>query len=78
VTVAGTPDKYLTITFTKRLGAEDLLYEAVWASDLGTWQANGAIVTSVNHGNGLVTETWRAPFPTSVEKYFGRLRITRP
>jgi hypothetical protein len=78
VVVAGVPDSYLTLTFTRILGAEDITYSTEWSADMTTWNANGALVSSTDNLNGTVTETWRAPSPMSAGATFGRLRITRP
>jgi hypothetical protein len=76
--VGGTPANYLTLTFNRALGAEDISYTVQWSSNLATWTAGGALVGSVDHGDGTTTETWRAPSPTSVGRYYGRVLVTKP
>lgn len=77
-TVNGVTESYLTLTIRRFASSEDVAYEVVWSPDLATWTANGALVSSTPNGDGTVTEVWRAPFPASVGRYFGQLRVRRP
>ncbi len=78
ITVGGVEDKYLTLTFLRALGSDEATLSVEWSPDLATWSTNGALVSSTDHGDGTVTEVWRAPQPTSAGKQFARLRATRP
>ena len=77
-TVLGVPGDYLTLTFRRVLGAEDLTYTTQWSTDLGGWSTGGVLVSSTDHLDGTVTEVWRSPFPMTAAKTFGRLEIVRP
>ena len=76
--LGGIASDYLTLTFNRALGAEDITYTVQWSLDLVTWSAGGAFVGSNNHGDGTTAETWRAPSSTSVGRYFGRVLVTKP
>ncbi|MDB6155695.1 MAG: hypothetical protein JWL90_4148, partial [Chthoniobacteraceae bacterium] len=77
--VNGVPGQYLTLTFRRMLGAEDIIYNVLWSPNLsGGWSASGALVSSTDRGDGSVTEVWRAPQPVGVGNYFGQLRVTKP
>ena len=73
--VSGTD--YLTLTFTRRIGAPDITYLVQTSDDLGTWTANAVLVqtTVVNPGISE-TVTFRCPAPlTGDDKHFIRLRV---
>ncbi len=77
-TVLGVPGNYLTLSFRRVLGAEDLTYTTQWTTDLASWSTAGVLVSSTDHLDGTVTELWRSPFPMTGAKTFGRLEIVRP
>ncbi len=78
-TVLGVPGDYLTLTFRRILGAEDITYGVEFSSDMTTWNANGTLTNTVPMGDGSVLETWRTSNPVSSgQKQFGRLKVTKP
>ena len=77
VTVNGVSGQYLTLTFRRLLGAEDLAYVPEFSQNLTNWSANGVLLNSVDQNDGSVIETWRAAAPAGAAPTFGRLRINR-
>ena len=75
--VGGSQDAYLTLSFRRQLGAQDLSYSVELSNDLGTWESGSAVlVSSTGHGDGTATEVWRAPAPsTSIPHLFMRLKV---
>ena len=76
-TTAGrTIDGRATLTFPRRLSADDLTYVVEVSADLATWSAAATRTAHVNNGNGTATETWTAR--TAATPQFLRLRVTKP
>ena len=80
LTVATVTNNYLTITFTRRAGADDVSY-AVEGSDLGgAWDAAATVVHSIAPGvGGSETVVYRSanPYPEGgVTKKFYRVKAT--
>ena len=77
IEVEGAADTYLTLTFRRQTASKDLVYEVQISLDLAGWQSGEAVlVSSTNHGDGTVTETWRAAVPISGDaRQFMRLRV---
>ena len=71
-----TPDGRATLTFPRRLSADDLTYAVEVSTDLATWAADTARTAHFNHGNGTATETWTAN--TATMPQFVRLRVSKP
>ncbi|HEX8296019.1 MAG TPA: CotH kinase family protein, partial [Chthoniobacteraceae bacterium] len=77
LTVNGVDATYLTVTFTRQIGAEDVDYAVQFSPDLADWSLSGVLHESVLNGNGTATETWRSPNPiTSTTRLFVRVAIT--
>ncbi|MDG2122545.1 MAG: lamin tail domain-containing protein, partial [Verrucomicrobiales bacterium] len=81
ITVAGLPSEFLTISFRRRIAAEELTYTIQFSTDLnsGTWSdGNDAIlVSSSPNGDGTVTQLWRFTAPASgLASQFARLHVT--
>ena len=79
-TVGGTTGDYLTLTFRRRLMADDIVYGVESSSDLtsGNWTAGGVTPASeTNHGDGTATMVLRSLQPfTSAQRLYLRLRLT--
>ena len=74
----GGEERFLTLTFTREVAADELNYEVEFSSDLVTWTAGGILVSQLPSGNndGLVTETWRAAVSVpDGGRLFARLRV---
>ena len=79
-TVGVSTDKYLTLTVHRPIGADQATVITEWSPDMsaGSWASIGAIVSSIDHGDGTKTEVWRCPSPVSAGRYFGRVKVTLP
>ena len=75
LTAGRTPDGRATITFPRRLGADDLTYAVEVSGDLVNWTPGIARTAHINNGNGTATETWTAN--ASAPQQFLRLRVIR-
>ena len=74
--IAGrTADGRATLTFPRRLSADDIVCAVEVSPDLLTWQPAATRTAHFNHGNGTATETWTAN--TASAPQFMRLRVTR-
>ena len=81
VIVGGVPADYLTLTFKKQFGAEDITYAVEFTTDLmvDPWAQSGVLIGSVLNADGTSTETWRAGAPVSgAVKQFARVRVVKP
>ena len=78
VTVGGITSNYLTLTFKRQLGAEDITYHVELSTTLASWSETAVLASSTFNGDGTITETWRSPQPTTNPKLFLRLRVTAP
>jgi hypothetical protein len=76
--VLGVPSEYLTFTYTRPIGREDVAYTVQGTDDLsGTWSGATSVGAAVNNGNGTETLTYRYPTPLSGSpRQFMRLRMT--
>jgi hypothetical protein len=81
ISVSGVPADFLTFTFRRKPGAEDLTYSVQFNTDVANapgWAASGALVTAVPQSDGSVLETWRAATPLTIGiRHFARLKVTR-
>ena len=77
--VNGVPGDYLTLTFTRPMGRDDIAYGVEASSDLTVaWVAAIPVGTPVNNGNGTETLTYRHAIPQAGQaQQYMRLRITR-
>ncbi|MDB6172805.1 MAG: hypothetical protein JWL59_2116 [Chthoniobacteraceae bacterium] len=77
LTINGVEGNYLVISFTRQLGADELVYHVEFSDNLGTWSGNGVNIGSLPLGNGTATETWRSPeaIPAGA-RIFARVRVT--
>ena len=74
--IAGrTLDGRATLTFPRRLSADDLSCIVEVSGDLVTWIADAARTAHVNNGNGTATETWTAN--GAAGRQFMRVRVTK-
>ncbi len=77
VTVSSVTSNYLTLTFRRQVGAEDIGYHVDFTSDFSGWNETALLASSAFNGDGTVTETWRTPQPAaSGQTMFLRLRVT--
>jgi len=77
LSVGGSSDYYLTLSFRRQVGASDLSYSVELSNDLSSWQSAGSVlVSSSDNGDGTVTQTWRGVLPASeLYKQFIRLSV---
>lgn len=74
--VDGTAGRYLTLTFTRLVGAEDVDYIVDTSDTLSHWSDDAVLVRTRLNGDGTVTETWRASAPMDSEDvHFLRVRL---
>lgn len=66
VAVAG---EYLTVTFTRRNGIQGLMVEPEFSDDLISWNRDGILLNSIDHGDGSETVTYRAAAPDSRRRF---------
>lgn len=62
-THTGTNAEYLTLSYSKNLAAEDVVYEVQVSDDLEYWRsgdANMVFISRINHGDGTETRTYRS------------------
>ena len=76
IVVRRTLDGRATLTFPRRLSADDLTYVVEVSSGLATWSTATTRTAHVNNGNGTATETWTANAATTPQ--FMRLRVMKP
>jgi len=79
VSVSGVTSNYLTLTYTRPVNRDDLVYAVEAANTVGTWTAAVAVGLPVYHiANGTETLTYRHPQVfTAAPEQFLRLRVTR-
>ena len=75
-TIGRTADGRATLTFTRRLSADDIGYSVEVSSDLADWTNAVTRIAHINQGNGTATETWRANTVTNPQ--FMRVRVAKP
>jgi hypothetical protein len=77
-TVGGSTQVYGTLTFTRRVGADDVDYIVESSSALETWDPNGAVLVNVTrNADGTDTCVYRSAQPMSVAgREFLRLRTS--
>jgi hypothetical protein len=74
--VAGrTGDGRATITFPRRLSADDLGYVVEVSTNLGAWSPTATRSQHLNLGNGMATETWTAN--SADTRQFMRVRVVK-
>ena len=76
--VSASPGGVLTLTFTRLYDPSDISYVVEFTDNLAAtpFAANGTLVSSVNNGNGTLTQTWQAP--AAGPQFFGRVRVVKP
>ncbi|MBB08334.1 MAG: hypothetical protein CMN03_08720 [Roseibacillus sp.] len=70
--------RFLTLTFSREVAADELDYVVEFSSDLVNWEPGGVLVSQTSNADrvGLVVETWRAGSPLSEGgRLFARLRV---
>ena len=79
-TIGVTTDTFLTMTLRRPIGSDEAATSIEWSLDLSpaSWATTGALVSRVDNGDGSQTEIWRAPFPVSAGRLFGRVKVTIP
>ena len=75
--VDGISGSYLSLSFNRPTGVDDLQYVVEFSSDLTSWGGDSAVRhTRVSNGDGTLHETWRMPSDVeSQERWFMRLRV---
>jgi hypothetical protein len=75
VSVAG--ETYASLTFTRRIDAEDTWFGVQFGSDLAVWNIPGVLLSAVNNGDGTETQVWRSADPVSIQdRLYGRVLVT--
>ena len=76
--VSSSPGGVLTLTFPRLYDPSDISYVVEFTDNLAAtpFAANGTLVSSVNNGNGTLTQTWQAP--AAGPQFFGRVRVVKP
>ena len=74
LSVAGIEGNYFTISFHRQMNASDLSYHVEYSTDCETWAETPVLVESIDHYDGSLTETWRAPVSAGGGIGFLRLR----
>ncbi len=70
------PGDYLTITFTRRADAGDLIFTPQYSGDLTAWTAATVRVSSAANPDGTLTETWRSAVPLdAAARMFLRVKV---
>ncbi len=81
-TVAGVPDNYLQLVFTKNPAADDITYHVEYSTNLDNWSeavSDCTRVSSTPNLDGTVTETWRSTLPVPMtQRAFMHVRVTYP
>ena len=70
------PDGRMTLTFPRRLGADDVTYTVEASTNLSTWNVPVARLQHTQQANGPMLETWAAA-PSTGPVYM-RLRVSKP
>jgi hypothetical protein len=72
-------DTFSTISFSQKLGADDVLIVVESSSDLNTWSSSPFRSFAIYHGDGTSFVTWRVlqPIGGSSLGQFLRLRVTK-
>jgi hypothetical protein len=74
-TVPGAPGEFLTITFTRRADADDLVFTPQFGTG-NSWTAATIRLAAAENSNGTITETWRADAPISgTPRLFARIKV---
>ena len=79
LTVGQLSEPWLTLTFSRRLAADDVIYDVESSDSLtGTWLPSaGVLVSESNQGDGTATMVYRALQPvTPGQRLFLRLKMT--
>jgi len=76
LTVGRTADGRATITFPRRLGADDITLQMEVSNDLSSWTPAVSRTMHSNNGDGTATETWSSNVAASQQ--FMRVRMTKP
>ncbi len=75
ITVEGAPAAYFVFALTRSSEAGDLDHFVEFSADLVTWTPGGVLLSRIEHGDGTVTEEWRATEPAAgTPRLFARLR----
>ena len=78
INISGVVSDYLTLTFTRTIGRDDVSFAVEAATAVGTWSAAIAVGSPAFNGNGTETLTFRHPNVKSANgQQFLRLKITK-
>jgi hypothetical protein len=77
LTVETVEGNYLTTTFRRLVDATDVIYHVEYSETFQSWAETAVKVGVIDHFDGTVTETWRAPVPVG-NGGFLRVGITPP
>ncbi len=77
-TVGGITNNYLTLTFRRQRGAEDITLSVQFSDDLTTWTENGVLTSATESIDGTTTEKWRSGTSiTGNTNQFGHVRVVK-
>jgi hypothetical protein len=75
ITVNTVENNYLTVTFDKLIGSDEIQTSAESSDELSQW-VNAVRIRSTPHANGMVTEVWRSVDPINAKsRHFIRLKM---
>ncbi len=78
VNVGNVVSDYLTLTYTRAIGRDDVAYAVEATTDLGAWVPAVIVGAPAFNGNGTETVTYRHPDPKAGQpRQFLRLRFTK-
>lgn len=78
LSVNGVISDYLTLSFRRPLGRDDVNYQVEGSSDFSAWNAGVVVGSATYNGDGTETVTWRYPQPKSAQtQQFLHLKVTR-
>jgi len=77
LTVESLPGRYLVTSFRKQLDATDLSYQVEFSGNLGSWNGSPVLMSTSDHYDGTVTETWRSSQPVDGQGFL-RVKIGPP
>ncbi|MCW1912348.1 lamin tail domain-containing protein [Luteolibacter sp. GHJ8] len=72
--VEGVQRPYVTISFRRRLNAEDLSYQVQYSADCSIWDNTAVMTSHQEFYDGSALEIWRAPVPATGGKAFMRVK----
>jgi hypothetical protein len=78
INVDGNVAGYMTLTYSRAIGRDDVLYFVEAANELGTWTPAVQVSPPAYHASGTETLVFRHPQPMAGQaQQYLRLRVTR-